>query len=43
VTLKQAAEIADLIVWDLLYEFGKRKVSYTNITIEDLHAEIESI
>jgi len=43
VTLKQASEIADLTIWDILYEFGKRKVSYTNITIEDLHAEIESI
>ncbi|MCX9076107.1 MAG: UPF0175 family protein [Candidatus Methanoperedens sp.] len=43
VTLKQAAEIADLTIWDILYELGKRKISYTNITIEDLHEEIESI
>jgi predicted HTH domain antitoxin len=43
VTLKQAGEIADLTVWDILYEFGKRKISYTNITVEDLHEEIESI
>lgn len=43
VTLNQAAEIADLTVWDVLYEFGKRKISYTNITVEDLHKEIESI
>lgn len=25
VTLKQAAEISDLTVWDILYELGKRK------------------
>ncbi len=43
VTLKQAAEIAGLTIWDILYEFGKRKISYTNITLEDLHEEIESI
>jgi predicted HTH domain antitoxin len=43
VTLKQAAEIAGLTIWDILYEFGKRKISYTNITVEDLHEEIESI
>lgn len=43
VTLKQAAEIAGLTIWDILYEFGKRKISYTNITLEDLHEEIENI
>jgi len=43
VTLKQAARIADLTVWDLLYELGKRKISYTNITLEDLREEIENI
>jgi len=43
VTLKQAAELADLTVWDILYEFGKRKISYTNITVDNLHEEIENI
>ncbi|HZK60434.1 MAG TPA: UPF0175 family protein [Anaerovoracaceae bacterium] len=43
VTLNQAADIATLTVWDTLYEFGKRKISYTNITVEDLQKEIESI
>ncbi len=43
VTLKQSAEIADLTIWDVLYEFGKRKISYTKITLEDLHDEIEKI
>ena len=41
--MNQAAEIADLTVWDVRYEFGKRKISYTNITVEDLHKEIENI
>ena len=43
ITLKHAAEIASITVWDILYEFGKRKISYTNITLEDLHDEIERI
>lgn len=43
VTLKQAADIANLTVWDILYEFGKRKISYTNITTDDLCNEIESL
>ncbi len=43
VTLKHAADIADLTVWDILYELGKRKISYTNITLKDLHDEIEKI
>jgi len=43
VTLKQAAEIAGITVWDILYELGKRKISYTNITVEDLHDELEKI
>lgn len=43
ITLKHAAEIADLTVWDVLYEFGKRRISYTNIAIEDLHNEIDRL
>ena len=43
ITLKQAADTADLTVWDFLYEIGKRKISYTNITLEDLRSEIDTL
>lgn len=42
-TLKQAADTAQLTLWDFLYELGKRKVSYTNITVEDLREELGKI
>jgi len=42
-TLKQAADTAQLTLWDFLYELGKRKVSYTNITVEDLREELDKI
>ena len=42
-TLKQAADTAQLTLWDFLYELGKRKVSYTNITVEDLQEELGKI
>jgi len=41
VTLKQAADVAELSLWDFLYELGKRKVSFTNISSEDLKDEIK--
>ena len=40
VTLQQAANIADIHIWDFLYELGKRKVSFTNITPEELEEEL---
>jgi predicted HTH domain antitoxin len=40
ITLKQAADTANLTLWDFLYELGKRKISYTNITIDDLQEEL---
>jgi len=43
VTLKQAADTAQLTLWDFLYELGKREVSYTNITVEDLQEELGKI
>ncbi len=43
VTLKQGEEIAGLTIWDFLYELGKRKISYINITPEDLEEELEEI
>jgi predicted HTH domain antitoxin len=42
-TLKQAADTAQLTLWDFLYELGKRKVSYINITVEDLQEELGKI
>ncbi len=42
-TLKQAAELAGLNVWDFLYELGKRKKSFTNITPEELEEELKSL
>ncbi len=42
-TLKQAADTAKLTLWDFLYELGKREVSYTNITVEDLQEELGKI
>ena len=42
-TLKQAADTAQLTLWDFLYELGKRKVRYTNIAVEDLREELGKI
>ena len=42
-TLKQAAELAGLSVEDFLLELGRRKVSFTNITPEELREELEDI
>jgi len=39
-TLKQAADLAEMSVWDF-YMIGKRKVSFTNIGVEDLREELE--
>jgi predicted HTH domain antitoxin len=41
ITLKQAADLAELPVWDLIHELGKMKVSFTNISVEDLREEVE--
>lgn len=42
-TLKQAADLAGLSVEDFLLELGRRKVSFTNITLEELREELEEI
>lgn len=42
ITLKQAADLAEISVWDMLHELGKMKISFTNINIEDLKEEIET-
>jgi predicted HTH domain antitoxin len=41
ITLKQAADLAEIPVWDLLHEFGRMKVPFTNISVEDLKEELE--
>jgi len=41
--LKQAVDTAQLTLWDFLYELGKRKVSCTNITVDDLREELGKI
>ncbi|MCK4732428.1 MAG: UPF0175 family protein [Methanophagales archaeon] len=41
--MKQAADTAQLTIWDFLYELGKREVSYTNITVDDLQEELDKI
>ncbi|MCD6484504.1 MAG: UPF0175 family protein [Candidatus Odinarchaeota archaeon] len=40
VTLQQAANVADIHIWDFLYELGKRKVSFTNILLGELEEEL---
>jgi len=42
-TLKQAADLAGLSIEDFLLELGKRRVSFTNITPEELREELEEI
>lgn len=42
ITLKQASELTELTVWDLLHEFGRLKVSFTNIDVDDLREELEA-
>jgi len=42
-TLQQAADTAQLTLWDFLYELGKRKISYTNLSLEDLHEELSDL
>ena len=42
-TLKQAADLAGLSIEDFLLELGRRKVSFTNITLEELREEFEEI
>ena len=42
-TLKQAADTAQLTLWDYLYGLGKRNISYTNIVVDDLQEELGKI
>ena len=43
ITLKQAADLVGISIWDILHEFGKIKTSFTNISFEDLQEELEDL
>jgi predicted HTH domain antitoxin len=43
ITLKQAADLAEISLWDFLHELGKINISFTNISLEDLKQEIEDL
>jgi predicted HTH domain antitoxin len=43
ITLNQAADLAEASVWDFLHEIGKMKISFTNISLEDLKEELEDL
>jgi len=43
ITLKHAADTAGLTLWDFLYGLGKRKISYTNISLDELKEELNEI
>ncbi|HUY00002.1 MAG TPA: UPF0175 family protein [Candidatus Deferrimicrobium sp.] len=43
ITLKQAADLAEISLWDFLHELGKMKISFTNINVEDLREELEDL
>ena len=42
-TLKQAADLAELSVEGFLLELGRRKVSFTNMTPEELKGELKDL
>ena len=43
VTLKQAAELADLCVEDFIKELSRRKVSVVNWPVEELKEELKEV
>lgn len=43
ITLKQAADLAEMTVWDFLHELGRMKVPFTNIDIDDFREELEGL
>lgn len=42
-SLSQAAKIAGLTLSDFIYELGKHKIGFTNITEEELEKELRRI
>ncbi len=43
ITLKQAADLAEISLWDFLHQLGKMNISFTKISFEDLKHEIEDL
>lgn len=43
ITLKQAADLAEMPLWNFLHELGKMNISFTNISVEDLKQELEDL
>ncbi len=43
ISVGQAAKLADLSLRDFMYELGKHKESFTNITAEELEEELRRI
>jgi predicted HTH domain antitoxin len=42
-SLSQAAKVAGLTLSDFMYELGKHKIGFTNITEEELEEELRRI
>ena len=42
-TLKQAADLAEMSVEEFLMKLGRRKISFTNVSVERLREEFEEI
>jgi predicted HTH domain antitoxin len=43
ISISQAAKLAGLAISDFMYELGKHKTSFTNITEEELEEELRRI
>lgn len=43
ITIGQAAELSGLALTDFMYELGKHKAPFTNVTEEDLEEELRRI
>jgi len=43
ISISQAAKLASLTLSDFMYELGKHKIGFTNITEEELEEELRRI
>jgi len=43
ISIGQAAKLADLTLLDFMYELGKHKAAFTNMTEEELEEELRRI
>ena len=43
ISISQAAKLAGLTLSDFIYELGKHKAAFTNITAEELEEELRRI